>query len=100
MCTDRIASKLNNILDIINLSEKSFDHVERAYHIVQEVKINFNNFCVVGGFRFPENLQKHAKETLRFEFLGKIAHDENVEEHVLAGKSLLDLPSDSSAYAS
>ena len=96
----RIASKVDDIFDIIDPSKKSFDHVERAYRIAQEVKISFNNFYVVGGFRFPENLQKQTKETLRFEFLGKIAHDENVEEHVLAGKSLLDLPSDSPAYAS
>lgn len=96
----RITSKVDDIFDIIDPSKKSFDHVERAYRIAQEVKISFKNFYVVGGFRFPENLEKQAKETLRFEFLGKIAHDENVEENVLAGKSLLDLPSDSPAYAS
>jgi len=45
-------------------------------------------------------LEKQAKETLRFKFLGRIAHDEKVEEYILEGKSLLDLPSDSPAYAS
>jgi CO dehydrogenase maturation factor len=96
----RITSKVDDIFDIIDPSKKSFDHVERAYRIAQEVKISFQNFYVVGGFRFPASLAEEARKTLRFEFLGKIAHDENVEEHVLAGKSLLDLPSDSPAYAS
>jgi CO dehydrogenase maturation factor len=96
----RITSKVDDIFDIIDPSKKSFDHVERVYRIAQEVKISFKNFYIVGGFRFPENLEKQAKETLRFEFLGKIAHDEKVEEDVLEGKSLLDLPSDTPAYTS
>lgn len=96
----RITSKVDDIFDIIDQSKKSFDHVERAYRIAQEVKISFKNFYVVGGFRFPASLEEQARKTLRFEFLGKIAHDENVEEYVLAGKSLLDLPSDSPAYSS
>jgi hypothetical protein len=37
---------------------------------------------------------------LRFDFLGRIAHDNMVEEYVLAGKSLLDLPFDSPTYLS
>jgi len=96
----RIASKVDDIFDIIDPSKKSFDHVKRAYCIVQEVKISLKNFYVVGGFRFPESLVQQAKENLKFEFLGKIAYDENVEEYVLAGKSLLDLPSCSPAYVS
>jgi CO dehydrogenase maturation factor len=96
----RITSKVDDIFDIIDPSKKAFDNAERAYRIAQEVKISFKNFYVVGGFRFPEDLEDLARKALRFEFLGKIAHDEMVEEHVLAGKSLLDLPSDSPAYAS
>lgn len=96
----RITSKVDDIFDIIDPSKKSFDHVERAYRIAQEVKIDFKNFYVVGGFRFPANLEEQARKALRFEFLGKIVHDNMVEEHVLAGKSLLDLPSDSPAYLS
>jgi CO dehydrogenase maturation factor len=96
----RITSKVDDIFDIIDPSKKSFDHVERAYRIAQEVKISFKNFYIVGGFRFPTSLEEQAKKTLRFGFLGKIAHDNIVEEHVLAGKSLLDLPFDSPAFFS
>jgi CO dehydrogenase maturation factor len=94
----RITSKVDDIFDIIDPSKKSFDHIERAYRIAKEVKIDFNNFYVVGGFRVPKELE--AVKGLRFEYLGRIARDEKVEEHVLAGKSLLDLPVDSSAYVS
>jgi len=96
----RITSKASDIIDIIDPSKKSFDHVERAHRIAQEVKIVFENFYVVGGFRFPEDLENKAREALNFKFLGKISRDEKVEDYVLAGKSLLDLPSDSPAYLS
>jgi len=96
----RITSKVDDIFDIIDPSKKSFDHVERAHRIAKEVKIAFQNFYVVGGFRFPENLQTQVESELKFKYLGKVARDELVEEHVLAGKSLLDVPSDSPSYVS
>jgi CO dehydrogenase maturation factor len=96
----RITSKVHDIFDIIDPSKKSFDHIERAHRIAKEVRIEFDNFHVVGGFRFPERLEAHARETLAFKYLGKVAHDERVEGNVLAGKSLLDLPLDSPAYMS
>jgi len=96
----RITSKVDDIFDIIDPSKKSFDHVERAYRIAKEVKIDFKNFYVIGGFRFPESLEDRAEKTLKLGFLGKIAYDEKIEQHVLAGKSLLMVPSDSPAYVS
>jgi CO dehydrogenase maturation factor len=95
----RITSKVDDIFDILDPSKKSFDHVERAKRIAAEVKIEFKNFYVVGGFRFSEDLQDKTK-TFQPNFLGRIARDEEVEENVLAGKSLLDLASDSPAYLS
>ncbi|MEM3705544.1 MAG: AAA family ATPase [Candidatus Bathyarchaeia archaeon] len=93
----RITSKVDDIFDIIDPSKKAFLHIERAYRIVKEVKIEFKNFYVVGGFRVPEKLDLEA---LKFDYLGKIAYDETLEEYVLSGKSLLDLPHDSPAYVS
>lgn len=94
----RITSSVDDIFDIIDPSKKSFDHVERAKRIAAEVKIEFKNFYVVGGFRFPETLETQARTQV--DFLGSVARDERVEETVLAGTSLLELPSDSSAYLS
>ncbi|MEM2999411.1 MAG: AAA family ATPase [Candidatus Bathyarchaeia archaeon] len=96
----RITSKVNDIFDILDHSKKSFDHVKRAYRIAQEVGIQFDNFYIVGGYRFPEQLGDTAEKTLKFKYLGKIAFDEEVDDYVLAGKSLLNLPSDNAAYLS
>ena len=96
----RITSKVNDIFDILDHSKKSFDHVKRAVRIVKEVDMKFDNFYLIGGYRFPPELGKQAEADLKFKFLGKIAEDEQLDEYVLNGKSLLDLPSDSKAYFS
>jgi CO dehydrogenase maturation factor len=96
----RIASKVNDIFDILDHSKKSFDHVKRAYRIAKEVDMTFDNFYLIGGYRFPAELGSRAEEALKFKYLGKIVADEQVDDFVLTGKSLLDVPSDNLAYAS
>jgi len=96
----RITSKVNDIFDILDHSKKSFDHVKRAVRIVKEVDMTFDNFYLIGGYRFPPELGKQAEADLKFKFLGKIAEDEQLDDYVLNGKSLLDLPSDNAAYLS
>ncbi|MEM1555942.1 MAG: AAA family ATPase [Candidatus Bathyarchaeia archaeon] len=96
----RITTRVNDIFDLIDPSLKSFDHVARAHRIAKEVNIKFDNFYVVGGFRFPENLGSKVESMLGLKFLGKIAFDENVENSILSGRSLLEIPADSPAYRS
>ncbi len=96
----RISSRVDDIFDLIDPSIKSFNHVKRAYKIIKEVKINFENFYVVGGYRFPESLDPDVEEKTGQKYLGRIAYDKEVEECVLEGKSLLKLPSSSLAYNS
>jgi len=96
----RITTKVDSIFDIIDPSQKSFRHVERAYRVAKDVDIQFNHFYVVAGFRFPESLTAEIQRRLSLPYLGKIAYDPQVEQYVLAGKSLLDLPSSSPAYLS
>lgn len=96
----RITASIDDIFDVIDPSKKSFDHVKRAHRIAKEVKIDFKNFYIVGGFRFPERLENKARKATQLEYLGRIPYDEKVEECVLSGKSLLDLSSDSPAYIS
>jgi CO dehydrogenase maturation factor len=96
----RITSNVNDIFDILDHSKKSFDHVKRAFRIAKEVDMKFDNFYLIGGYRFPAELGKQAEADLKFKFLGKIAEDEQLDEYVLNGRSLLDLPSDSKAYVS
>jgi len=96
----RITSNVNDIFDILDHSKKSQDHVRRAYKIAKEVEMNFENFYLIGGYRFPLELGKQAEADLKFKYLGKIEQDEMLDEYVLNGKSLLELPNDNKAYLS
>jgi CO dehydrogenase maturation factor len=96
----RITSKVNDIFDILDHSKKSMDHVKRAHRITKEVNVQFENFYLVGGYRFPEERSIQAENALKLKYLGKITTDETLDEYVLDGKSLLELPSDNAAFAS
>jgi len=96
----RITSKMDDIFDIIDPSKKSFEHVKRAFRIAKEVRINFKNFYIIGGYRFPEILEPEVSKRTDLEYLGRIAYDENVESFIFSGRSLLELPSSSPAYQS
>jgi len=96
----RIASKVDDIFDILDHSKKSVDHVKRAQRIAKEVDIEYNNFYLIGGYRFPSNLANQVENSLNFKYLGKIVNDTLLDDYVLNGKSLLDLPSDNAAYNS
>jgi CO dehydrogenase nickel-insertion accessory protein CooC1 len=74
--------------------------VARAYKVAKEVKIDFNNFYVVGGNRVPDEWENEVEKRTKLKYLGKISQDKQVAEYVLLGKSLLDLPESSPAYNS
>lgn len=95
----RITKEVKDIFNILDPSKKSFDNVERTYRIMKEVGIKFENYYLIGGYRFPKELENEASRQ-RFEFLGRIEFDERVERLNFEGKSLLDLPADSLAYES
>jgi len=96
----RIASEVDDIFDIIDPSQKSFNHVQRAYKIAKEVKIEFKNFYVVGGNRVPDQWEDEVEKRTNLPYLGKISYDKEVENYVLYGKPLIDLPESSVAYQS
>jgi CO dehydrogenase maturation factor len=96
----KIASSVDTIFDVMGPSSKSFAHVRRAHRVIQEVGIRFDHFYVIGGYGFPEELHSRASEETGLPYLGKISHDPVVAAHVLAGKSLLDIPTDSAAFRS
>lgn len=96
----RITSKVNDIFDILDHSKKSMDHVLRANRIAKEVDMQFENFYLVGGYRFPAERGAEAEAELKFKYLGKIVADETLDEFVLEGESLLELSSDNEAYLS
>jgi CO dehydrogenase maturation factor len=96
----RIASKVHDIFEMLDHSKKSVDHAKRAYRIAKEVDMQFDNFYLVGGYRFPAELASKAQEELKFKYVGKVLADETVDEFVLDGRSLLTLPSDNAAFVS
>jgi CO dehydrogenase maturation factor len=96
----RITSEVDDIFDILDPSQKSFEHVERALRIVKEVNITFKNFYVIGGFRFQNTHEVEIEKKTNLKYLGKIAYDRDVENFIFSGKSLLELPPSSPAFRS
>lgn len=96
----RVTSQVDDIFDVTDPSQKSFNHVEKAYRLAKEVKIEFRNFFVVAGYRVPAALEAEVAEKVQLPYLGRIAYDQAVESYVLSGKPLLELPSSSAAYLS
>lgn len=96
----RITSQVDDMFDIIDPSQKSFSHIERAYRVAKEVKIDFANFYIVAGYRIPSDLEEEVQMRVKLPYLGRIAFDKDVEQYVLTGRSLLELPSSSPAYTS
>jgi CO dehydrogenase maturation factor len=95
----RITKKVKDVFNILDPSKKSFDNAKRSHKIMKEVDIEFDNYYLVGGYRFPEQLEKEG-ENQPFPFLGRIEHDEQVTNYNLEGRSLLELPEESPAYQS
>lgn len=96
----KIADRVNDIFDVMGPSNKSFENVKRSYRIIKEIKIEFDHFYTVGGCLFPGSLERDVEERTGQPYLGKIDFDPLVQEAVIAGRSLLDLPPDSPAYLS
>lgn len=96
----RVTSQVDDIFDVMDPSQKSFNHVERAYRVAKEVKIDFRNFYIVAGYRVPETLEAEIEKRVKLPYLGKVANDKDVESYVFSGRSLLELPASSPAYVS
>jgi CO dehydrogenase maturation factor len=95
----RITKSVKDVFNILDPSKKSFDNARRAHRVMIEVGIEFDNYYLVGGYRFPQKLEDEALKQ-PFKFLGRIEFDEQVEHYNLEGKSLLDIPQNSPCYRS
>ena len=96
----RITSSVDDIFAIINPTKKAFQHFERAYKVMSEIKIKFSNFYLLGNFQFSDRLLDSANQRPEFKYIGKLEYDRKVEEMNLQGKSLLELQDDSPALDS
>jgi CO dehydrogenase maturation factor len=96
----KIASNVDIIFDVMGPSAKSFAHVRRAYRVIGEVGISFKQFYVIGGYAFPQDASARVAAETSLLYPGNIANDAEVAAHVLAGRSLLDIPDTSVAFRS
>lgn len=96
----RITPEFDDIFNVLDYSKKSFEHVKRAQRIMKEIRIRYDNFYLVGGHEFPDNLAERAEKETELKILGKIAYDELLKSYVMEGKSLIKLPPTSPAYVS
>jgi CO dehydrogenase maturation factor len=95
----KIVSEIDDLFVILDPSSKSLKHVARIRNITQQIGISCSHFYLVGNYNFDldtEEYLKNAGET----YLGKIEYDADVRTYNLAGRSLLELPEDSSAFLS
>jgi CO dehydrogenase nickel-insertion accessory protein CooC1 len=66
---------------------------------MKEVDIEFENYYLIGGYRFPEKMVDEANNQ-PFPFLGRIEPDPLIMDYNIEGKSLFKLPEDNPTYKS
>jgi len=96
----RVTPEVDDIFDIIDPSNKAFDHVKRSRRLLEELNLSCKRFFVVGNFRFPEGWEGEVEAKTGETYLGKLTEDDALAEAVLRGESLLRLPSESAARRS
>jgi len=95
----RINKEVKDFFNILDPSKKSFENAKISHRLIRELSIEYENYYTIGGYLFPDKLEKLAKEQ-QLRYLGKISYDEKVMDYNYEGKSLLNLPDDSPAYKS
>jgi len=94
-----IVSDIDDLFVISDPSEKSLNHIGIIKEIMKQVGIKYNRFYLVANYQFDEETEEYLRNSGET-YLGKIDYDPDLEEYNLTGKSLLELPQDSSASLS
>ncbi|WP_214034433.1 AAA family ATPase [Methanospirillum sp.] len=88
----RVTTQVNDIIDVLGPSAKSFAHLERAKRIADECGIKYERFISVGGYQFPEELTERAMSVSGVLHLGKISYDGEVLRRTITGESIPGIP--------
>jgi CO dehydrogenase maturation factor len=88
----RITPEVNDIFILLDPSKKAFNHVTRAVRIIKEIGVQYTHMYLVGGYRFPIELQNESEHETRLRYLGSIDYDQKFADSVARGASLLDFP--------
>jgi len=95
----KVVPRINDLFVIVDPSKKSVTHIDRVKKITERVGITYDRLFLVGNHEFDAELEDYLQST-GGTYLGRMAHDVNVKQSNLIGKSLLDLPEDSPACVS
>lgn len=87
----RVTMQVDDIIDVLGPSAKSFAHLERAKRVTEECGIIYRRFIAVGGFLFPDELIYRAKEMQGITYLGKIAYDQEVANRTISGEAVMGI---------
>ena len=96
----RVTPEVDDVFDIIDPSNKAFDHVKRTRRLMDELNLVCKRFFVVGNYRFLEEWEAVVEAKTGEKYLGKIAPDDSLADSVLRGESLLKLAKGSAASLS
>jgi len=96
----RVTAQVNDIIDVLGPSAKSFAHLERAKKIADECGILYDRFMSVGGVLFPEELVEKAQAVSDITYLGKISFDEDVLKRTITGQKIIGISSENPGPAS
>lgn len=90
----RVTAVVDDIIDVLGPSAKSFAHLERAKRVAEESGIRYTRFYAVGGYLFPDTLTTRAEEIPGVTYLGKISYDEEVSKRTITGEPVLGISPD------
>jgi CO dehydrogenase maturation factor len=90
----KVTPDINDLFVVLDPSEKSGKHIDRIKYVTKGVHITYNQFYLVGNYRFTEESENYLLRSGE-KYLGRIANDPLVREHNLKGESLFKIPDDS-----
>lgn len=87
----RVTADVDDIVDVLGPSAKSFAHLERARRVASESGIHYRRFFSVGGFLFPKTLEGRAETVADIPYLGRISYDEEIARRTVEGEPVLGI---------
>ena len=90
----KITPDISDLFVVLDPSEKSEKHIDRIKYVTKGVNITYNNFYLVGNYRFTDEIETYLLKSGE-RYLGRVSNDPLVREYNLKGESLLNIPEDS-----
>lgn len=95
----KVTPVIHDLFVVLDPSEKSVKHIDRIKFVTKGVNISYENFYLVGNYRFTDETEECLLKT-EDKYLGRIANDPKIREHNLKGESLRNIPENSPSSTS